>query len=244
VPAGLRPLNRIPISAPPAVRSRRLAAFIAIARARLPLAKRNDLGPSLLAASGGLIVLGLVVNMLSPSLGPKIVGLGLLLLPVGGLVAWLDQSKQPDDKARLLRQLDRSRSLIGLERAMTPGSLEMLEDAAADWERLDHALQTQAWRSQGDLRDQVAEAGHEAMERLVVLECGPVREGAEGRIAALRMALRDLTDRAEAMAAALDSYPRPDFDGNGVALSPWVPEIQGVHEATVRVFELLEAEPE
>lgn len=224
---------------PPAPHSRSFGAFVAIARARLPFRRRNDLAPAIAATGAGLTLIGLLTLGGSPGLGAILVACGLALAVAGGVRALnaapgRDRNRE-DRVARLLRQLDRSRSLQGLEAAVPPGSLQMLETAAQYWERVENTLATHAWRNQGDLTGSVAETAHRTMLRLAVLECDPGADGlgyadAQAESRRLLLLFSQLADRAEAVAGVLDAYPRANFDGNGAPLSPAVPEIQVLNE--------------
>jgi hypothetical protein len=150
-------------------------------------------------------------------------------------------------RSRLIRQLDEVRRNVGLDDAILPESLEFLETSAQQWERIEHALQSQVWRNQQWLRARIDMAARSAMEEIVILECGSVAESgipdteADSVLSQAVANLRWLADQVDAAAGAITTYPREHFDSNGIEPDGVIPEFGLLEQALAR---LGQAKPE
>jgi len=140
------------------------------------------------------------------------------------------------NRSRLIRQLDEVRRSVGLDDSILPESLEFLEGAAQQWERIEHSLQSQVWFEQDMLRSRIGAAAHGAMEDIVVLECGSTREAglkdddADRVLTASVANLKVLADHVDATSSALSSYPRENFLSNGMDPSGVGPELETLEQ--------------
>jgi len=169
-----------------------------------------------------------------------LVGWGCLGL---ALLATLTQDKliYGKSRARLIRQLDEVRRSVGLDDAILPESLEFLEATAQQWERIEHALQTSAWREQELLRQRIDIAAHAAMEDIVVLECGSTAEAgltdqqADQTLAETSANLTWLADQVDATSTAISAYPREAHESNGMPPDGVIPALDLLEEALSRL---------
>jgi len=174
--------------------------------------------------------------------GGTMLSVGWVLLGLAFLAS-LTQSKflYGQSRPRLIRQLDDVRRNIGLDQAILPESLEFLEASAQQWERIEHALQSQIWREQDRLRSRIFRAAHVAMESILILECGSSAESgmsdeqADRALTESVSSLRLLADQVDAMSSAITTYPREEFDSNGVEPDGVVPEFELLEEALARL---------
>jgi hypothetical protein len=188
-----------------------------------------------------LLILGFFTESLT-RYGGTMIGVGWVLLGLAFLAS-LTQSKvlYGQSRSRLIRQLDDVRRSVGLDDAILPESLEFLEASAQHWERIEHSLQSRFWVGEQDLRARVYSAAHSAMENILVLECGSsaetgmTDEQADRAIAEAVNNLRNLADRVDATANAITTYPREDFESNGVEPEGVVPEFGFLEETLAKL---------
>ncbi len=239
---GLRPRMISQIFAPvPAARSRCLSTFVAIARQSLPLAVRYEASHLLLFLSVILLVGGFLIESVVP-FGATMILIGWGVLVIAGL-STLSQNKlvQSQSRSKLIRQLDDTRRSVGLDDAILPESLEFLEATAQQWERIEHALQSQMWGQQDPLRRRIDLAAHNAMEDIVILECGSVMEAglndlvADQTLAEKAFNLKSLADHVDATSAAMTTYPRKDFDSSGVPADGVLPELDTLEQTLAKL---------
>ena len=164
-----------------------------------------------------------------------LVGWGLLGL---AFFATLGQDRlvYGKSRSRLIRQLDEVRRSVGLDDAILPESLEFLEAAAQQWERVEHSLQSHVWEGQDQVKARIDAVAHHTMENILVLECGTITEAglsdleADQTLADMAANLSILADRVDATSAAMMTYPREHFDSTGVAATGVVPEMDSLEE--------------
>lgn len=168
------------------------------------------------------------------------VGWVLLFL---AFLASLTQSKllYGQSRWRLIRQLDDVRRNVGLDEAILPESLEFLESSAQQWERIEHSLQSNLWRDQDRLRHRIYLAAHTVMENILVLECGSKAESgltdeqADRALAEAVSNLRTLADRVDSTSREFSTYPREEFESNGVEPEGVIPEFGLLQEALAKL---------
>ena len=239
---GLRPRIMPQIFAPiPAARSRCLSSFIAIARDGLPTVLRYDPSQILFAASLLVVLIGMAITPYV-HFGSSMVLFGWITAGLG-LFAMLSQGHfdYGHGRPRLIRQLDQARRSEGLDNVLLPESLEFLEEAAQQWERIEHTLASPVWMEQTDLKLRINQAAHFAMEDLVVLECGSRYESgadddeAERRLSSTSANLRMLADELDAVTSASNTYPREKFDSSGVPANGVVEDLEDLEEILDRM---------
>lgn len=135
-------------------------------------------------------------------------GVGLLL----GLLL-------PNHPVGTIEHLDQQRRLIGLDRALGPQKLALLEPAARRWEQIDNAMQSEGWKAQEDLRGRVMRASQFEMSRIIT----QVMRDRSGQVNA--GALKDLANAVDAVTAAMGAYERPEFDSTGAPLGAGLPAV-------------------
>ena len=239
---GFRPRVIRQIFSPvPAARSRCLSTFVAISRQGLPTTLRYEPSHVLAASSLLLLVLGGIIQTVS-RIGGTIVLSGWMVAGLS-LIALLFQDKwvYGFGRPRLLRQLDEARRTVGLDEALLPESLDFLETAAQQWERVEHALQSRIWDQHDDLRNRINYAAHQAMEDVVVLECGTTGESgfsdqdAEQALTTTSANLRLLADAVDATASAIMAYPRDNYESNGESPHGIIEEVHDLEQALARL---------
>jgi hypothetical protein len=225
----------------PAARSRCVSTFVAIARQDLPLLLRYEASQILALLGFALLIVGFFTEALS-RYGGTMISVGWVMLGLAFLAS-LTQSKflYGQSRSRLIRQLDDVRRNVGLDQAILPESLEFLEASAQQWERIEHSLQSQTWREQDRLRSRIFLAAHGAMENILILECGSSAESgmtdeqADRALTESVTSLRLLADQVDATSSAITTYPREEFDSNGIEPDGVIPEFEQLEEALVRL---------
>lgn len=214
----MRQIRSIAIGAGPH-QSRALSVFVSLAASRLP---RNEFRYVLPVA--GSIVGAAVGVILRPNTLP--LDGAVLGLIVGLIGASFYFRRNPDP----ILWLEQRRKSIGLDRAISEAQLSFLEAAARDWERIDNALTSEAWRGQVAYHARVERIAEVAMLRVVddVLQAG--QDGpARGK-------LTQLANAVESVSAAMGAYERPEFDSSGAAIQVGVPAVMDL-ETLLRELE-------
>jgi len=158
--------------------------------------------------------------------------LGLALLALLGQ----DRLSYGRSRSKLIRQLDEARRSVGLDSVILPESLEFLESTAQQWERIEHALQANAWQGLEGLRFRIDLAAHQAMESILILECGSIDEAgltdmqADQALTETATNLALLADRVDATSAALGPDPRVIYQSNGISTDGVLPELESLEE--------------
>lgn len=239
---GLRPQIIRQIFAPiPAARSRCLSTFIAIARDGLPTLLRYDPSQVLFVASLAVVFLGMMISPYA-HFGSSMVLFGWITAGIG-ILAMVSQGHidYGYGRPRLIRQLDQARRTVGLDEVLLPESLAFLEEAAQQWERVEHTLASPIWMEQPELRQRINHAAHFMMEDLVVIECGSRSESgvndeeAERRLSSMSTNLRILADTLDAVTSASNTYPREAFESTGAPTNGIIVEMDDLEEILERV---------
>jgi hypothetical protein len=199
-------------------RSRALSAFVAVASDRRVLTPVR--GPVTVL----LMVGGASIGYLYGTWTGLCLGLAVGLMP-GPVLAGLSRSFVSER----VRWLDRRRRWVGLDRTLSSDLLALLESAAEDWERIDNAMQSQAWKQQSAFAPRVAEASEMVMGSLI-------EEALDGREPKGALTLRQLASCVDAVSAAMGGYERPQFDSPGVAIDTGIPQVADL-ELLLRTIE-------
>lgn len=203
--------------------TRRLAAFIAISRDRLPSHEKSDprtrlVGYSLSGAVAGWIVLRFFF-------GPEWAALGAVLCALAGCI-WVGtstfafSSRSTRRRATVIRTLDDARRSTGLDHALESPLKEQLEACAADWEYIEHRLADRLWQSQPELKTKIQSACHVCTERLIV---AAILGDDDPATSAERLA--DLRHCVDSATTTLESYPRASEYGTGAPLQSAFTEV-------------------
>jgi hypothetical protein len=136
---------------------------------------------------------------------------GLLL---GPFAAAASRPATPDQ----MRWLDRRRKWIGLDQSLSEDQLARLESAAQDWERIDNAMESEAWRSQPRLAARTARGAEDLMSRLIERALAGQGSDEAGM-------LRELAGRVDAVTGSMGAYGRPMFDSSGVVVGTGLPAV-------------------
>lgn len=133
-------------------------------------------------------------------------------LAVGAIIVWvlLPLWQRASQQGRsVLNELNRMRRSVGLENALSNEQIAALEPAARQWERIENAMLSTAWRGQPDWRGRVSEAARVQMERYLVAVLRNRPSDDNQRLVILANAVDRVT-------ASMGAYPRPEFDASGV----------------------------
>lgn len=206
----------------PCAKSRCLSAFVSIARNQLPLTKRYEPSQMLFAAGVVLLVLGELIGPVF-KFGHSVALFGVVAMAVAfGSSYTQDRVVVGQTRWRLIRQLDEARRSVGLDEVILPESLELLEAAAQQWERIEHELSAKAWDEQISIKQRISQLSHSMLEDVLVRECGTAMEAkmddasASESIQGSIAALTQLANLVDAAGSALNSYPREGYETTGV----------------------------
>lgn len=228
------------------LKSRSLSIFVALAaeRSRYTEAAQRDMRTGVI----GLVLIALALGGFSLRVEPAplvgAIGLGIALWGAAGTVRRRQRGElldRPVDATRLSRrrtiaQLNQSRKTIGLDRALPPGTVTVLETAANEWERITHALQAQTWAGHRELRHRVDLAALDLMEEFISIHCGSliaerlVKGNVPMRAEEISQALRKLALLVEETSVEMDAYSRPLGISAGAPLGKAFPAAASLNE--------------